>query len=44
LVKNSIISVEQPDQQLEDDDVFDDLDAVQHMVSAASGCACACVE
>ncbi|KAI3430537.1 hypothetical protein D9Q98_005130 [Chlorella vulgaris] len=32
LVKNSIISVEQADQQLADDDVFDDVAELEHMV------------
>lgn len=33
LVKNSIINVEQPDQELADDDVLDDVQEVEHMVS-----------
>lgn len=34
LVKNSIINVEAPDQELADEDVLDDLDTVEHMVSS----------
>ena len=34
LVKNSIINVEQPDQELQDDEVWDDAQEVQALVSA----------
>lgn len=37
LVKNSIINVEQPDQELADEDVLDDAAEVEHMVRGPAG-------